>query len=132
MYYYVTILNYTKNGLERTLILNPQFSREEIRQQMEKERVDSYLIEKMEQEGIFWDREITFKVEPQMVVYWKKWCDEDGSLIGTSEMRFAKKDEVTFHANGSLSWKYYTPFEKVRMFCTGVANKVKALFCGQN
>lgn len=133
MYYYVTILNYTQNGLERTLILNPNFSREEIKRQMEKEKVAFYLIQQMEQEGIFLDREIAFKVERQMLVYWEQ-RREDGSLVKSHERRFGKKDEVTFHVDESYSWKYYyTPFEKIQMFCAMVPDKVKALFSsGQN
>lgn len=113
MYYFIDLLNYTKKGLKRTLILNPKLNRAQIRLHMEKHFVNPYLIHEMEKNGIYLEQEISFTAGERLEIYWANWNDEgQGEVI--CDRRFARKDKVIFHPNGTYSWKcHYTIFDRI-------------------
>lgn len=128
MIYYVDVRNYGKKGVKRDILLNVKYSKDEIRHVMEKEHIDEEIIQKMENYGIYMDREISFKAEKEMIVDYCNF-DEDGKKNSYSKKIFEKKDEVTFHPDGTISWKYYYPFfSRVRFFLEDVFEKLKMFF----
>lgn len=118
MYYYVIVENYSKQKLERTFVLNPKFNQYEIKKQMRKEGCDIYLIFEVQRKGVFLNQDISFVVDEKMEIYWKVW--QEGHLMAIREQKFAHKDKLTFHVDGSYSWKTHA-----------ISNKVKALLSGK-
>ena len=132
MWYYVIIENHPKGGCERicerTLILNSQFSKEEIRHQMEKEHVDEAFITAMEEKGIFLYENLSFESKGRMIVSWENW-DEDGRLVSTHERKFAKKYTVEFHPYDGFAWHYHrTALEKFQIWLWRRLESLKKLF----
>lgn len=128
-WYYVIVYNYQKKGgSERTIILNPQYTKEEIAEVMCKESVDESFIHEMMEKGIFQDRDISIIAKDGgMKFSWHSY--EDGRQGVYSIRKFAKRDKVTFHANsGTFSSKYhYTLLEKIEIFFEGVCEKVEKI-----
>ncbi len=128
MWYYVTIENHSKGGCERTLILNSQFSKEEIRNHMEKDHAGEDFIKEMEEKGIFLDEEISFVAKEKMIVSWENW-DEDGRLVTGQIRRFGKKDTVEFHPYDGFSKHYHrTIVDKFQIWLWRRLESLKKLF----
>lgn len=125
-YYYFDLSHYSKNGCKRIFLLNPEYSKHEIRKQMEKEKIDEDLIQIMEKEGIFLKEDIKIIVEGAMMhVHLKMWNKEESYLHGVTQM-FIEKDEVIFHPDGTYSPKYYLDiFQRMRTSWRKVVDKLR-------
>lgn len=124
-WYYIVVANYPKEGgVKTTIILNPQYTKDEIAKVMRKERVDEEFIYKMQKEGIFQDRDITFTAEKNgMILLWHSY--ENGEQGVYSRRGFAKNDMVTFHNGGTFSYKYnYTHLERIGIFFESMWGKL--------
>lgn len=127
-WYYIVVTNYSKGGnCKTTIILNPQYTRDKIAEVMRKERVDEEFISKMQQEGIFQNRDITFTARKNgMILSWHSY--ENGKQGVYTMRKFAKNDTVTFHAKGTFSYKYsYTCLERIEILFEGIKEKLSSV-----
>lgn len=107
-YFYVEVKNYTEEGFERTFVLNPKYTKTEIRNYMENEKIEPDLIEEVERNGIYLDTEVSFETDIRIELYWRNFYQNGTDVICIRN--FFKKGKLTFYPNATYLWMHTTTF----------------------